>query len=200
MTGTVPPADRPGRPRSARADRAILKAALDLLIEQGFDLMSMEGIASRAGVGKTTIYRRYASKEEVVAAVLSQVHTPMEMPDTGDLLQDLLQVAEAFRDASVSSIVFPVIRQVLGLASTNPRLFEILNQQVLEPRRAFLKKILQRAVERGQARGDADLDWVIRSILGVVFFHALFELEPNQAPTQEFVERLIHFVWNAVRV
>jgi AcrR family transcriptional regulator len=68
---SVPANDRPerrrGRPRSARAHRAILDAALSLLVEEGYDTMSIEAVAERAGVGKATIYRRWDSKEELVA-------------------------------------------------------------------------------------------------------------------------------------
>jgi AcrR family transcriptional regulator len=71
-----PEARRPGRPRSAKAHRAILDAALALLVEQGYHGLSMEAVAARAGVGKTTIYRRWPSKQEIVIEAIGQVGSP----------------------------------------------------------------------------------------------------------------------------
>ena len=81
----------PGRPRSSEADRAILQTALRLLVEQGYDAMSIEGVASAAGVGKTTIYRRYPSKRELIVAAVSSLADTFSVPtESGDLRADLL--------------------------------------------------------------------------------------------------------------
>ncbi len=79
----------PGRPRSAQSHQAILQAALELLAEVGFAAMSMDAIAARAGVGKTTIYRRYASKEELVADAIESIREEIVIPDTGNFQSDI---------------------------------------------------------------------------------------------------------------
>src|SRR5690242_3281955 len=78
-----------GRPRSTHADQAILQATLDLLAEVGYQSMSIEAIASRAGVGKTTIYRRYTSKEEIVADAIESLREDISTPDTGSFWGDM---------------------------------------------------------------------------------------------------------------
>ena len=85
---------RRGRPRSEQADRAILDAALELFADAGFDGLTVEGVAARAGVGKATIYRRYPCKVDLVMAsarFLTQVEAPQ--PDTGRVEDDLRATA-----------------------------------------------------------------------------------------------------------
>src|SRR5215210_6663760 len=92
MTGAAA-GRRPGRPRSAEADRAIVGAALDLAAEGGLTRMTIEGVAARAGVGKATIYRRWSSKEELFADALRSVAADMELPpDTGSFRGDWLAI------------------------------------------------------------------------------------------------------------
>ncbi|MEK8143385.1 helix-turn-helix domain-containing protein [Streptomyces sp. M10(2022)] len=88
-------ARRPGRPRNATADLAILEATRDLIIENGYARLSMEGVAARTGVGKPTVYRRWSSKGALVADALR--HSILAAapghaaapPDTGDIERDL---------------------------------------------------------------------------------------------------------------
>ena len=78
-----------GRPRSTRSHQAMLQATLELLAEVGLEATSIEAIAARAGVGKTTIYRRYRCKEELVADAIERVRKEVVIPDTGHLESDL---------------------------------------------------------------------------------------------------------------
>ncbi|MGH2503871.1 MAG: helix-turn-helix domain-containing protein, partial [Ktedonobacterales bacterium] len=79
---------RPGRPRSAQADQAILDAALELIAQEGIQGMSIEGVAARAGVGKTTIYRRWPNKDALALDALRTVKPPIVSFDTGNLRSD----------------------------------------------------------------------------------------------------------------
>src|ERR1700736_6785229 len=89
------PRPRPGRRRSAAADQAILAAALDALVEEGYAGMSMEGIACRARVGKATVYRRWHNKAElVVEALRGHVCHHIPLVDTGDVRADLTAMFE----------------------------------------------------------------------------------------------------------
>jgi len=97
---TAPAVPRPGRPRSAEAHRAILDAAAALFIEEGFDAMSVEGVATRAAVGKATIYRRWPSKEDLVIDAIAQVFAEAPRPETGSVRDDLVQLGDAGPRAS----------------------------------------------------------------------------------------------------
>src|SRR5581483_9265964 len=89
-----------GRPRSAEVDRAILDAALELLVEHGYGGVSMEAIATRAGVGKAAIYRRWSNKAELVVDALREAGcATMPMPDTGDVRADLIAMLSALQDS-----------------------------------------------------------------------------------------------------
>jgi AcrR family transcriptional regulator len=106
-----------GRPRSPEADRAILATTLKLLVEQGYDAMSIESVAATAGVGKTTIYRRYPGKRElVVAAVLSLASTFDLPPDSGSTRADLLVVMHQAFEVFHSGVAFAM----LGTRSSLP--------------------------------------------------------------------------------
>ncbi len=84
----------PGRPRSAQIDQAILAAALHELTGVGYEAMSVEGIAARAHVGKTTIYRRWPSKEALVLAAIQGMQAEAPIIDTGNLRADLVRMVE----------------------------------------------------------------------------------------------------------
>src|SRR5260370_35342567 len=85
---------KPGRPRSAQAHKAILDATLELLAEEGFQGLSIEEVAARAGAGKTTIYRRWSSKEELVMEAIRQVQIEVPVMDTGNFRNDLAALLE----------------------------------------------------------------------------------------------------------
>jgi AcrR family transcriptional regulator len=189
---------RPGRPRSARADRAILQATVELLIEEGFQAMSIEGIAERAGVGKTTIYRRFDSKEEIVIAALATMTGEIRIPDTGDTRQDMLLLGEAFRSQAATSIVFPIMRQLISTALTNPAVFDAFKTTLMDPRQAAIRTILERGVARGDLRPDIDVELFVDTIPGAIFFPILFKLPPGSLPPADMPARLLNQLWQGI--
>jgi AcrR family transcriptional regulator len=95
---------KPGRPRSAQSHQAILRATLELLAEVGFGVMSIEAIAARAGVGKTTIYRRYTCKEELLADAIENVREEVLIPNTGNLWGDIDTLIENAAQITLSPL------------------------------------------------------------------------------------------------
>jgi AcrR family transcriptional regulator len=188
-------ARRPGRPRSAQADQAILSAAIELLVEDGFEGMSMEGIATRAGVGKTTVYRRWTSKEEVVAAALRTLDENVAIPDTGSAHGDLSALINEFGRATKASMIWPALRRVVGTAVSTPALLAILWANVLTPRQAAVRTILERGITRGELRPDLDVAFAVDAIAGTLLFQVIFrpgELEP---PSQELADQIVDVLW-----
>src|SRR5258706_1007760 len=86
------PAARPGRPRDGRVDRAIVTAALEVMAESGISELRMDEVAARAGVGKAAIYRRFESKDEMVAAAIGTLVSEIVVPDTGSTRADLVEL------------------------------------------------------------------------------------------------------------
>ncbi|MGW7793341.1 TetR/AcrR family transcriptional regulator, partial [Streptomyces tricolor] len=90
------PASRPGRPRSAAADTAILAATREALVELGWSKLTLGDVATRAGVAKTTLYRRWAGKNELVVDAVAELFDELELPDRGSLAADIEGVVLQF--------------------------------------------------------------------------------------------------------
>lgn len=153
-----PPARSLGRPRSARAHQAILDATIDLFVEQGYQGMSIEGVAARAGVGKTTIYRRWTSKGDLILDAIEELLFDVHPRDTGSLRDDLADLLVQLQTVLTSSRfgeVFP--RMVPEIAAGSP-LGRAWLEQVIEPRFAILRSMLRRGVDRGELPKDVDLE------------------------------------------
>jgi len=148
---------RPGRPRSEACDRAIEAAALDLLVDEGFGRMTIEGIASRAGVGKATVYRRWDSKEHlVVDAVSHRCAAQVGTPDTGSLRSDMIELLDGVtgrfrRDGRV-------MQAFAAEQGRHPQLAEMFRTMFLAERRAAARAIVARAVERGELPPGSDTE------------------------------------------
>ncbi len=189
---------RPGRPRSDQARRAILDATLQLLIEQGLDGMSIEAVAARAGVGKATIYRRWSSKRELVAAALSSIDDDVRAPDTGNTRDDLLALVRDFARVSTSTILGPMIGGVAGAAVSDPELMEIVWNSLIAKRQEIGRQLLLRGIARGDVRSDADIDLVMDMIAGTAVLNILFR-RMDVAHLPERLRRLVDTVWSGVQ-
>lgn len=189
---------RPGRPRSARARQAILDATLQLLVEEGFDGMSIEAVATRAGVGKATIYRRWSSKRELVAAALGSIDDDVHVPDTGNTRDDFVLLVRDFARVSLSTVLGPMITRVAGAATSDPELLEIVRTNLIAKRQEIGKQLLRRGIERGDVRADADLDVVMNMVAGTAIFAVLFQL-PQPADVSARLEALVSTIWQGIR-
>ncbi|CAL9362996.1 putative HTH-type transcriptional regulator [Actinosynnema sp. ALI-1.44] len=152
-----------GRPRSAEIDRALTTATLDLLAEVGYDALTLDAVASRAGVSRPALYRRWPTKLHLVAhAALASV--PMPDPDTGDVREDLVRMANALVDG-LSWVVLAVhaeARRVPGLVDG-----------FLAERHAVVAEVVRRGVARGRLRADVDPELVCDLLFGPLVYHWL---------------------------
>ena len=105
------PARRPGRPSDPAIDAQLLQATQDLLIEQGYERLTMDAVAQRCGASKATIYRRWPSKTALVVAAAAALFQPPDLPDTGGLREDLLECGRAYlqRDGRNAQVLASVI-------------------------------------------------------------------------------------------
>jgi AcrR family transcriptional regulator len=158
----------PGRPRDQRASSAITEAALRQLDELGYGGVSMESVASEAGVARTTIYRRYRDKADLITAAIaanSSSHLVTE-PST-DPRQDLITYLHQF-DLRFAEGCLEVVGTLIG-SREGPDALSLHRQRVVEPRMAYAKSLLVRAVELGQLAAEADLDLALQMLMGSVF-------------------------------
>ncbi|WP_378148286.1 TetR/AcrR family transcriptional regulator [Cnuibacter sp. UC19_7] len=146
MSIDEPPAAS-GRPRDPEVERSILTAAQDLLIESGYPGTTIAAVAARAHCGKSAIYRRWSTKAELVVAAVSDLQVPVEVPDTGDLRDDLLGAALHF--ASTDERSGPVLASLLGEIGRDRELYEVAYRLVGGPPVAAIETVIRRAIERG---------------------------------------------------
>jgi AcrR family transcriptional regulator len=162
-----------GRPRSEEAHKAILDATLDLLVEVGFSAMTVEGVASRAGVGKATIYRRWASKLPLVVEAFGQL-PGFEEADTGNLAEDLKKMLRAYLQAFNASPLSTVLPSLAGERAHNPELSELF-EPVSKGRRKPLQRAFERAVDRGELPAEVDLDLAADLVVGPIAVTLFFK-------------------------
>jgi AcrR family transcriptional regulator len=158
-TPDAAPRPRVGRPVDRSGDAAILAAALDLVAERDYDGMALDEVAARTGRAKTTIYRRWATKEDLVLAALRAAGGPPEaeaLPDTGSLRGDLLAVVDSvwLGGADRRAAVFA------GLATAmrgSERLAQAIRAEVTDPYVEVYGRLLRRAIERGEVPPRSDV-------------------------------------------
>ena len=170
-----PPRRPPGRPRSERVHQAILTAARELLMTEGFAAMRLEHVAVRAGVGKATIYRRWPSKEALAQELLSQLAAPhIAVTNTDNTREELLAAVTNPMRAVTETDFGPVIRALLSQIATDASLGDPFRATVVQARRAEVARLIRRGIARGDLRGDADVDLATEMLVGPVYFRLMF--------------------------
>jgi AcrR family transcriptional regulator len=188
---------RVGRPRSERAHQAILTAARELLMESGFAGMRLEHVATRAGVGKATIYRRWPSKEALTQELLAQLAGPhIAIADSGNTRDELLGAVTNPMRAVVETDFGPVIRALLSKIATDPSIGDPFRATVVEARREEIAKVIKRGIERGDLRPDADPDVATELLVGPVYFRLMF----GGVLDADFAERVVDSVMRGYAV
>jgi AcrR family transcriptional regulator len=186
----------PGRPRSARADEAIIEAVLDLLAEGApFEALSIEAVAARAGVGKATIYRRWSNREALLFdAVRTVKGEPAQLPGTS-VRDDLIALFQPVGHAE-NTRAGKIMPCLMGALQRSPELNGIL-QRIMEPRRATARQILQRGIDEGVLRPDMDVEIVIAMLTGPVIAFRMLNWHP-QLDRERLVERILDTLWPAI--
>jgi AcrR family transcriptional regulator len=167
------PRRTPGRPRSEESHQAIIGATLELLLEAGYGSLTMEAVRQRAGVGKATIYRRWASKEELVRDAIAYMHEDFTEIDTGSLRGDYAAIAAQVRSSAHRAGAATFMPRLLGETVNDPELHAIFYENLVRPRREALGALLQRAIERGELRGDVDMELMIDLFAGPAVYRML---------------------------
>lgn len=187
---------RPGRPRRRTTDDAITRAALDLLAERGFQAATIEAIALRAGVGRNTIYRRWRSKEELIADALRELTTGFDARGEDDLYTLLLNWLRDFARTFSDPLLGRLLAGVLGELQRNPVFADVYADRVVRPRRDALLGRLTEAQERGELRSDVDLEHVADLLGGALVFRLL----PLGLPSlsESYAEELLDTIWRGI--
>lgn len=180
-----------GRPREERADRAIVRAALELIAEQGVRDLRMDDVADRAHVGKATIYRRYRSKDELVAAAVAALVSEIEVPDTGSTRADLVALMHGAVEVYSGSVEAAAMPSLVDAMKRDAGLARTVREGVLAGRRAALGVVLERAVKRCDLRADLDLELALDVLGGPLFYRLLITGGPIDRRLADGVVELI---------
>jgi AcrR family transcriptional regulator len=185
-----------GRPRNPDADDAILEATFRQLIDVGYGALSIEAVAAASGVAKTTIYRRWPTKRELVVAALA-TEVPFA-PPPADL--DAHAALGAFVRAAIAVLIESGAVRILGSLlveeQREPGLLAVFRTRILDPRRGLVEAMLRRGIERGEVRSDIDPLVVTEMVAGAVFAHHMILGLPT---SDAWVDRLVDHVWEAIR-
>jgi AcrR family transcriptional regulator len=170
-----------GRKRDETADTRIIEAAVDTLAEAGFDVMTMDMVAARAKAGKATVYRRWASKAELVRdAVIWMSRSSVELdhlPDTGTLRGDLLAVLKPYSTDHGEK----KLRVLAGLGSffsEHQNVAEEATAGIFDPWTAVNRALMLRAVERGELPATADIEMACQVIISMTSYRTLTQSKP----------------------
>lgn len=182
-SGDGPPGPRArlGRKRDHTRDAVILDAALEVLVEQGYEGMTVEMVATRARAGKGTLYRRWTSKSELVLDAIGRVDSERpdhdRLPDTGNLRDDVLAL---FKPSSVGEVErrLKLMSGLNTMLAHDRALADAVYAAIVEPWARVLRTLLQRAVDRGEIPTPADLDTLAHVIPSMAAARGLLQHKP----------------------
>jgi AcrR family transcriptional regulator len=195
INANSPAAPSAGRPRSEEAHKAILDATLELLVEVGFSGLTVEGVAQRAGVGKATIYRRWASKLPLVVEAFSQLPA-LEEVDSGNLVEDLTAMLRSYLQLVNQTPLATVLPSLAGERAHNPELSKLFDP-VMRERRQPLIRALERAVARGELPAGLDVDLAADLIVGPIAVRVMNGIRVNPRSVGPIVELALRGIQGA---
>ncbi|GAA1520684.1 TetR/AcrR family transcriptional regulator [Dactylosporangium maewongense] len=188
----------PGRPRSARADEAIIEAVLDLLSAgQSADALSIEAVAAKAGVGKATIYRRWPNKEALLIDAVTTMKGPVPEPAGVSVRDDLVALIAGMRTkrmhhyGKVTACLLPEL--VKG-----EEMHKVYQAGVVEPRRDVMRGVLRRGIESGELRADLDVELTLLMLSGPAIAQNMLRWNPA-VPDEGFAEHLVDAILRGAR-
>ena len=177
-----------GRPMDRSRDGVILAATLELLAEHGYDRLTMDMVAARARAGKGAIYRRWPSRESLVVDALALECPSLPEPDTGTLLGDLKMLLAHLRPSGEDYFRTSIVAGLFTACSRDPELVRALREKLLGADLLVARRVLERAVSRGEIPRERDLDLIIEIIPALFLSRVLTSGNP---PDPAFIHRIV---------
>jgi len=195
-TAVVTPNPR-GRPPSARSRAAALDTTVELLAEVGYGRLTTAAVAKRAGVSTATLYRHWKSKDALVTDAVSGLVAEIRIPDEGDVRRDLLSLMRDAVRLYTTSVAAPALRGVTTEMANNPELRDTIRGHFLEARRAALREVLERGVERGELVEAIDYELALDLLGGPLFYRFLITGGPIDEQLATGVVEVVMARWAA---
>lgn len=187
---TTQPQARAGRPRSEKAEKAIIEATLDLIAEGlGVAELTIEAIAARAGVGKTTIYRRWANKEDLVVDALATMREPLPPLAGESVRDDLIALLDVVRREVGHRRARCVINVAMSEADSPKSVGKRFFKQAMEPRLMAIRRVLSRGRANGELDPDLDIDMGLALLSGALIWFGRWG--PEGDLPEDLAERIV---------
>lgn len=168
-----------GRPRDLQIDDTVHRATLDLLAEGGFERLTMEAVAERAGVAKATLYRRFANRDALLCDALGRMNDDIPIP--GPMEQSAIEAIEGvlaeIRTRTMNSPSTRVIMRLILDGRRYPHLMRLVLEGVLWPRQQRLRALLGHAKEHGLVHADLDIDAAIAMLIGPMVWLGMLQID-----------------------
>ncbi|QYB07995.1 TetR/AcrR family transcriptional regulator [Rhodococcus sp. USK10] len=165
--------------RRARTERVVLDATRELLADNGFGSLTVEGVAARSGVAKTTIYRRYRSKNDLALAVLlDMVDEVSTQPYRADTATELTALVDRTVELMCTSLMGLVMKGLVSEVAADPELARVYREQVVSHRLADVSALVERGIARGELRADLDPEMVTDLVLGPIYYRFFLSGSP----------------------
>jgi AcrR family transcriptional regulator len=175
------------RPRSEEAHRAALEATVELLLEAGVEGVTLEEVAARSGVAKSTLYRHFESREGLIAKAARGCVIEHPTPDTGSLADDLSYLFGRFTQTEDEKKLAELLPLLIDAAKRDPEIDAIVDS-VLAERKRPLRTVLQLAQLRGEISRDLDLDTALAMVVGPFTYRRMVE---QREVTPEFIDTVL---------
>ncbi|MBV1942295.1 TetR/AcrR family transcriptional regulator [Streptomyces sp. BV286] len=191
---TAPARAASPRRRGAVLERAILEAALEQLSTVGWNGLTMEGVAAGAQTGKAAVYRRWPSKEDLVADALQAGLPPLaDVPDLGSVRDDLLELCRRAREAMFSRPGFALRSVIHECDSSQAQRFqEVIMEGVVEPTVRLLGEVVDRGIRRGEVRPDAANSYVFDAIPAMMMYRSkMCASEWSERDLEEMIDQFM---------
>lgn len=187
VRGRAPEAGHAGR--RARSEQAILDATRELLGESGFGSLTVEGVAARAGVAKTTIYRRYRSRTDLALAVLLEmVDDVSTRPYVEDTRAELMRLVDRTVQLMGSTVMGRIMKGLVSEVAADPELARVYRERVVSHRVEDVKALVERGASRGELRAGLDPEMVTDLLLGPIYYRFFLS---GASLDKAFGERLV---------
>jgi len=185
MQSRTPVARAAGRPRSTTADTAILAATREALVELGWSKLTLGDVATRAGVAKTTLYRRWAGKNELVVDAVAELFDELELPDRGSLAADIEGVVLQFAAILARPEAKSGLMAVVAESVRDEALRERIRESIVDRQKCLVVEGRARAQARGELPPESDpseaartADLIFDVVAGAVVHRTLVSAEP----------------------
>lgn len=188
---TAPDTRPPGRPRSEEAHDAILTAAIALIREVGYDAVTMEGIAARAGVGKATVYRRWKEKETLVIEALGRLLRTIPVPDTGSTTGDLMGLMRVALGMYGDPASHVLLSGLVAAMARSPAIEHAMRSGFDAVWRHAMRQVLERGIAHGDLRPGVDLDLATDLVSGPFFYRYLMSGGPVDEPSARQIVQVV---------